>query len=206
MLKTERLVVGPLETNCYLIYDQRSKKCIIVDPGDESEYISSKIEELDLDPVSIIVTHGHFDHILGVSDLKLIYKIPFFCHKNDLFLVDSMNKRAKRWLKRKITEQDPKVDYIFEDYIKIPDFNIKVLETPGHTPGSVSFYLKEEKILFTGDTIFANGIIGRYDLSYSHKEELDKSLNKILKFPGETKIFPGHNELTNVKEEKKYYK
>lgn len=206
MLKTERLVVGSLQTNCYLIYNQRSKKCIIVDPGDDSEYISSKIEELNLKPVSIIVTHGHFDHILGVSDLKLIYKIPFFCHENDLFLVESMNKRAKRWLDREITEQVPKVDFVFEDYLKIPGFKIKVLKTPGHTPGSVSFYIKEGKILLTGDTIFANGIIGRYDLSYSSKEKLDRSINEILKFPEETKIFPGHNKLTNVKEEKKYYK
>ena len=174
----------------------------IVDPGDDSEYLSSKLSDLNLKPVSIVATHGHFDHILAVADLKLIYNIPFLCAKKDEFLVKSMKSRAKRWLERDIFEQNPTINKYLKDFLKTKDFNIKLLSTPGHTPGGVCLYLKEENILFSGDVIFANGNVGRYDLSYSNKVELEKSVQMILNLPGKTKIFPGHGVSTYVRKEK----
>jgi len=206
MYKILKLIVGDLQTNCYLLYSDLSKKCVIIDPGDNSEYISSKISDLDLEPVSIIATHGHFDHILAVNDLKLIYKIPFYCHKDDAFLVNSMVKRAQKWLSRKIVEQNPKTEFFLGTEYKNSDFIIKVMHTPGHTPGSVCLYLKKENILFSGDVLFSGGNIGRYDLSYSNRFDLYKSIRLLLKLSNKTVIYSGHGEETNIEKEKEYFK
>ena len=201
----ETLIVGSLSTNCYLYYS-KSKDCVIIDPGDDAEYIIDSITRLGLKPVAIIATHGHFDHILAVDQLKQTYQIPFCCNLKDEFLTKSMKQRANRWLSRKIYEVSPKIDIEIKDSISFGDINLKVLTTPGHTPGSVCLYLEKEKIIFSGDTIFADGYIGRYDFSYSDKLRLEKSIHLILQLTGETKIYSGHGESTDVKKEKKYHK
>lgn len=201
----ETLIVGNLSTNCYLYYS-KSKDCIIIDPGDDAEYIIDSITRLSLNPLAIIATHGHFDHILAVDQLKQTYKIPFCCSIKDDFLAKSMKQRAGRWLSRKIYEISPKIDINLEKIFSVSDISLKILSTPGHTPGSVCLYLKKENIIFSGDTIFANGSIGRYDFSYSNKLQLEKSIHLILQLTSETKIYPGHGEKTNVKQEKKYHK
>jgi glyoxylase-like metal-dependent hydrolase (beta-lactamase superfamily II) len=201
----KKLVVGPLQTNCYL-YFSKNRSCLIVDPGDDAEYITDKINEYNLNPIAIIATHGHFDHILSVDQLKKTFNIPFLVSKKDEFLVKSMAQRAKKWLGRKIYEQNPKIDNYLEDKLSLEINKLKIIKTPGHTPGGICIYVKEEKLLFTGDTIFSDGYVGRTDFSYSNKLDLENSIKLILQLPDETKILSGHGEETNVKKEKKYHK
>lgn len=201
----KKLTVGSLQTNCYLYY-LKNKNCIIIDPGDDAEYIIDSIQKYELKPVAIVATHGHFDHLLSVSQLKETFNIPFLISKKDVFLVSSMRDRAKHWLSRKIFEINPSVDGYLLDKLEIEGFKISVLSTPGHTPGSVCLYDKDQNILFTGDLIFSDGNIGRYDFSYSNKLDLENSIQLILQLQNETKVCPGHGEETSIKKEKEFHK
>src|SRR3989344_2876188 len=137
-----QLVVGQLQANCYILADQKNGKAIIVDPGDDAEYIKNVLRDLDVTPTKIIATHGHFDHILAAWELQQVYKIPFLIHKNDAFLVKRMRETAKHFLKIDIPDLPPGVDGFLteKEVILVGKTNVKIFETPGHTPGSVCFY------------------------------------------------------------------
>lgn len=200
-------MVGGLATNCYLLWST-DKSAVIIDPGDEGTEIAQVINELQLKPMMILLTHGHFDHILGVIDLQLIYKIPIAMGKEDAFLVDRAAAAARYFLKRNI--KIPKIKSIDESLpeiktIKLDDETIRVIKSPGHTPGGVSFYAPKSKLLFTGDTIFADGLRGETDHQYSSKKLLFRSICNLLKLPDETKVLPGHGEETNLAEVKKLF-
>lgn len=201
------LIVGQMQENCYLVYDSRSLEGLIIDPGDDGDYIERIIADKKLIPVQIIATHGHFDHIMAVTELKLAYNIPFLVHKNDEFLVKNMKSSAKHFLGIE-TDPPPNVDnYLGSDNkVKIRDNYLEIMETPGHTPGSCCLYSKEENILFTGDLLFADGGSGRTDFSYSDAEQLKKSLKNIFKLPPGTQILSGHGRNSTLKEENSYHK
>lgn len=202
------LPVGPLQTNCYLASCPETKEAIIVDPGDSGDFISQKILDLKLQPKAIVATHGHVDHIVAVIELKLAFNIPFLAHKKDLFLLKrtketieyflgfnpypelSQWKNAEKFIDRCVKEGDE---------IAFGNQKLKVIETPGHTPGGVSLHAKG--VLFSGDTLFKNGV-GRTDLSYSSKEDLEASLQKLSKLPPKTIVYPGHGPETTISAEK----
>lgn len=204
-MKIEKLSLGALQTNCYLIYD--NNEGIIIDPADEAEFIAQKINESKFKPKAIIATHGHFDHILAAGELQMIFNIPFFIHQNDEFLLKQMNSSASHWLNYKINKPLPEnIKYLkLNDAIAVDDLNFKIIETPGHTPGSICIYAKLPitnyelltPILFSGDTLFKNGI-GRYDFSYSSKMQSDRSLKKLFQLPKNTLVYPGHGEKTTI--------
>jgi hydroxyacylglutathione hydrolase len=213
MIEVARLIVGGLRANCYLVWDKKSREAVIIDPGDEADYIIEKINELDLRPQKIVATHGHFDHVMAVNELKLAlqaqagFKIPFLMHKKD--------ERILRWMRRSaiyFTKVDPGPkpeanENIKEGVvIKAGEIELRVIETPGHTLGGVCLYCPKEKILFSGDTIFAEGAVGRTDFPYCSKAELKKSIKKLLKLPEETKVFPGHGEETTILEWKAFFR
>jgi len=207
MLNYRKLVVGELATNCYLVWSA-DKTCLVIDPGDEGTEIAQIINDLGLKPMMILLTHGHFDHILGVIDLQLIYKIPIAMGKEDAFLVDKAGETARYFLKRNI--KIPKIKSIDESLpeiktIKLDDEIIKVIKCPGHTPGGVSFYAPKSKLLFTGDTVFAGGLRGETDHLYSSKKLLYRSICNLLKLPDETLVLPGHGEETNLAETKRLF-
>lgn len=206
MLKIKTLTIGQMQTNCYLIFDQENKDCLIIDPGDDADYISKIILELKLNPLKIIATHGHFDHILGVTELKLNFNTPFFINPSDYFLVANMAKNAQFFLGIK-TGPPPKIDGRIKDKeeVVIGTHKLLVIKTAGHTPGSICLYCQKQQFLITGDTLFANGTIGRTDFSYSSSPNLKKSLLKIFKLPAETIIYPGHGEKSNLQSEKQYH-
>jgi glyoxylase-like metal-dependent hydrolase (beta-lactamase superfamily II) len=202
MLTYKTLVVGELQTNCYLIWN-KSKDCLIIDPGDEGVEIGEEIRSLGLKPLGVVATHGHFDHVMGVLDLKLIYKIPFSCSERDKFLLDRCQETASYYLKREVKVPKITIDnnLALRKQIKIGGEELEIIQTPGHTPGGVCFYSQKNKILFSGDTVFA-GSVGRTDYSYGSKEELGRSLKSIYKLEMETLILPGHGKETRIAREK----
>ena len=208
-MKIKVLAVGQLSTNCYLVYD--AGEGVIIDPADEADFIAETVQKLGFKPKAIISTHGHFDHNLAAGELQMIFNIPFLIHKSDEFLFDKNNDSASYWLKRKINHIEPqKIEFLKQgDIIEFGKSRLKVLETPGHTPGSICLISDNkqtsgepvESILFSGDLIFKNAV-GRSDFSYSDEKELKKSLEKILKLPENTIVYPGHGEKTTIREEK----
>lgn len=205
-MRIRSLIVGRLQSNCYLIFDDTTEATII-DPGDDADYIIRIIADEGATPTKIIATHGHFDHIMAATELQLAYSIPFLIHKKDKFLVKRMNDTALYF-----TGIDggppPKIDGYLKDgqRIKIGDSSFAIIETPGHTPGSISLYNKKESVLIAGDLIFAGGGVGRTDFSYSSPEDLQASLSKILKLSKATTMYSGHGPKTTIENERSFHK
>jgi len=201
-LQVERIIVGPLASNCYIIWDNLLKKGAIIDPGDDAKSILNKIAELDVDIDYILATHGHFDHIGAVANLKKETNGEFLAHKEDLFFIEDAENAANRW--GFTIEKPPSPDRFIEDgdIIKLGDFELKVMHTPGHSPGGVSFLYDE--MVFSGDTLF-NGSIGRTDFRKGSFEELSKSIKtRLYTLSDNTIVYTGHGPITKIGVEKIY--
>ncbi len=193
MLKVIQLQVGELKSNCFLVYNPKTKNCVIIDPGDEAEFIETKILENNLNPVLIVSTHGHFDHVLASLELKLAYKIPFLISEKDKPLIVRADKTANYFSDIKNNLKVIPDGFIRNsDEITLDKEKLKVIETPGHTPGSISLYSSRNKILFAGDLFFADGSFGRFDFKYSSKEKLLRSIKRLLKLPHDVIVYCGH--------------
>jgi glyoxylase-like metal-dependent hydrolase (beta-lactamase superfamily II) len=192
MVIVKRLPLGQMAANCYLVFDSDSRVTLIIDPADESDFISRVIEELDLKPKAILASHGHFDHLMAAAELKLIYRIPFCLNPKDSFLVKRLVSSSKKF--SAVKTLPIKIDKALKegDKIKLGKEVFKVKEVPGHTPGSVCFLGK--KVAFIGDLFFKDGTIGRYDFSYADKRKLLKSIEKVLALGSKITCYPGHGE------------
>ncbi|OGG03707.1 hypothetical protein A2W14_03990 [Candidatus Gottesmanbacteria bacterium RBG_16_37_8] len=200
------LTVGRMQENCYLVFDNKTKKGIVIDPGDDADYIERIIADHTMIPQAIIATHGHFDHLMAAIELVLAYKIPFIINCLDKFLVNNLSQSAKHFLGIEAGPPPPVAACLKDkEKIMIGKYTLTVIYTPGHTPGSICLYDKSNNILFTGDTLFADGGIGRTDFSYSDQHKLTASLKKIFRLPGQTCIFPGHGRVSTLEEEKIYH-
>lgn len=204
MIKIRKLNVGQLQTNCYIVIS--GTEALIIDPGDDADYIMRIISDEKVNPAKIIATHSHYDHILAVTELKLAYKIPFLMHRKDEFLLKRMRSSAAHF-GRIIADPPPKIDkYLKEDEkLVISHLKFDIIHTPGHTPGSISLYSKEAKAVLVGDVMFAGGGIGRTDFAYSDQPLLLKSIDKLLKLPEGIKVYCGHGEETNIRDIRKYF-
>jgi glyoxylase-like metal-dependent hydrolase (beta-lactamase superfamily II) len=192
--------LGSLQANCYFLIEEND--LILIDPGDDVPFILEEIQRQKLNLKAIFATHGHFDHIGAVGEIQQSFNVPFYINEKDLFLVERLNETAKYFLGYNPYFLPPKnIKELNNKKFHISRLTFDVISTPGHTPGSVCFYFQKEKLVFTGDTLFKNGI-GRYDFSYSDKRELFNSLKKILSLPDETLIYPGHGEQTVIGDEK----
>ena len=192
--------LGLLQANCYFLIEEND--LILIDPGDDVPFILEEIQRKRLNLKAIFATHGHFDHIGAVGEIQKSFDVPFYINEKDLFLVERLNETAKYFLGYNPYFLPPKnIKELNNKKFHFSRFTFDVISTSGHTPGSVCFYFQKEKLVFTGDTLFKNGI-GRYDFSYSDKRELFESLKKILSLPDETLIYPGHGEQTVIGDEK----
>ncbi len=192
----KRIPAGVYAANCYIIMDEHNNEAVIVDPGGDEEDIISIIEEFKADPKYILLTHGHIDHIGGAVNLKNKYNIPIVINKKDEELILSSAYMFGSFGNGKKADMNVKDG----DKLKIGNMDILCIETPGHTPGGMS-YLVEDNV-FTGDTLFA-GSIGRTDLSGGDYETIIKSINtKLIPLGEEIKVFPGHGPQSTIKREK----
>ncbi len=197
----ETIVVGALETNCYLVYCEQTLECAVVDPGAEPEKIIRSIGEKALKPNVLINTHGHVDHVGANKDIKEKYDIPLIIHSSDSAMLNNiLNSTMGFFLGAK---KSPPPDKFIEEgeEIHIGNSKLKVIHTPGHSPGSVS--LSGDGFLLSGDVLFCGGV-GRTDLPGGSWTELEKSIReRIYSFPDDTSILPGHGPSTTVGQEKK---
>lgn len=194
-VNVETLVLGDLDTNCYVVSCKATGAALIIDPADNGEYITSVILEKQLLPQAIILTHGHFDHVLGLLEVKLNFQTPVLMHEADAFLLEKARDSAKYWLKREV-DPVPPADVFIKDaeMITFGEAWLRVLETPGHTPGSVTLY--NDEVMFTGDTLFKEGV-GSTNHSYSSSKQLWKSVEKIndLRQKKAHAAYPGHGSM-----------
>lgn len=192
--------LGRMQANCYFL--THGKNCLIIDPADDAGFILEQIQRNGFSLVGMLATHGHFDHIMAAGEIQLSVDVPLYMSEQDQFLVDRLNETAKYFLGFDPQSLRPtKIDYLKEGVCHVSRFMFDVISTPGHTPGSNSYYFRKEKVIFTGDTLF-RGTIGRYDFSYSKKRLLKQSLQRLVDLPGETFVYPGHGESTTISEEK----
>jgi len=199
MAKVHTLVVGRLQTNCYIL--QSDSTALVVDPGDEPERILRFLTDIAVKPSRIIATHTHFDHVLGVDSIRDKFQIPFLIHHDDLSMLESMQSRVRQIMDFSVPPP-PKVDQFLRDgeSIAFGEDRVKVIHTPGHSPGSIS--LVGPRFVLTGDALF-NQSIGRTDLPGGDLDTLVRSITeRLFTLDDDTIVYPGHGPETSIGDEK----
>lgn len=199
------IVVGPIGTNCYLVVNKETKNAFVVDPGAQADVIAQRIRREQAKLQGILLTHGHFDHIMAVRELKELFPAEVYAAEKETPLLMDPEANCSRGFgmgSGYIVKPDREVKD--KEKLTLADVTVEVMETPGHTKGGVCFYIEEEKLLFCGDTLFEESI-GRSDLPTGSAKELLHSLKeKVLVLPEEVVAFPGHGSSTKIGHEKKY--
>ena len=202
--RIQTYVLGGVSTNCYLIFHDGTREAVVVDPADNGAYVLNKCRELGVHPMAVLLTHGHFDHILAVKDICRAFPCKVYAgREEDRLLQDaSLNLSGSMGTEQTVIEADVLVKD--GDVLSLVGFSWKVLETPGHTAGSVCYYVESEDVLLSGDTLFADSL-GRTDLPTGDLQAIVRSITeKLLTLPEDTMVYPGHGEVTTIGHEKRY--
>lgn len=203
-MKIQNFVLGMVGTNCYLVVNEEEKQCILIDPAVYSGEITEQIRREGLDLRAILLTHGHFDHIMGIDGFRKEFpEIPVYAHREEEALLRDASMNASLELGRQYTFSG--AAYVEDDdVLDLAGMQFRVIHTPGHTIGGCCYYLQEEKVLFSGDTLFRESI-GRTDFPTGNSGQLMRSIReKLFTLPEETAVYPGHMERTTIGDEKKY--
>ncbi len=202
MMKIESLVCNMLQENCYVVSDE-TKECVIIDCGafyeEERRALVEYIRNNDLKPVHLLATHGHLDHNFGNDTIFKEFGLKPEIAQADEAWITNCKEQAMKLYGMTLEMEMPEVGHFLSDKEKIQFGNhtLEVMETPGHSPGSVVFYCKEENVLFTGDTLFQM-TIGRTDLEGGSMMQIIQSLRIIAQLPDNTKVYPGHGYTTTI--------
>ncbi|MGI5857197.1 MAG: MBL fold metallo-hydrolase [Candidatus Merdivicinus sp.] len=197
-MKITALTVGAIQTNCYLVSDQNGD-AVIIDPGAEPEKIAACLAEEGLNPLAILLTHGHFDHIGGVSALKERFGIPFYLHGADTEMQADAKKNGSAAFGMPVPDLSGARTVADGETVKAGNMTFTLLHTPGHTKGSCCYQAGDA--LFTGDTLFCGGV-GRTDLYGGDWREILQSLGKLAALPGKFHIYPGHGPFSSLDAER----
>jgi hydroxyacylglutathione hydrolase len=195
----ERIVVGQLEENAYIISDEETKDAIVIDPGDEGDRLVDIIKGRGLKVETVILTHAHFDHVGAAGDIKAATGAKILLHKGDTETYSMAKEHGAFWGISVDDLPDPDGFLDEGDDVKVGGLNFKVIHTPGHSPGGLCLY--GEGIVITGDTIFC-GSVGRTDFPGGSHEMLKKSFGRLLELPEDTKVYSGHGPETTIGREK----
>ena len=203
-MKIHTLVLGMVQTNVYVLIQEESREAVLFDPGDVPERICDYLNQNQLEAKAVCLTHGHFDHILAVPELQKKLSVPVYASAREENLLSSgeLNESLAA-CRREVTV---KPDRMLKDgeVFEAAGFQIMMIDTPGHTEGSCCYYLKEEKVLFSGDTLF-EGSVGRTDLHTGSMNELMRSIKeKLSPLPDDTEVYPGHGGMTTIGDERKW--
>ena len=196
-MEIKKIINGYMENNTYLLI--KGDDCLLIDPSFEKEKIEKELKDKNLK--AILITHGHFDHIFSVEYFAKKYHVPVYLNTHDDFLLND----PYGGVNNEFNKDDVVTKFDYVDLAKIneiKDFNITVIHTPGHTPGSTCFYNKEKNVVFTGDTLFYK-TIGATRFPRSNEEELRSSIKeKLLSLPNQTVVLPGHGQDSTIENEK----
>lgn len=196
-LKIQEYQVGAIMTNCYFLINEETKETVIVDPGGSTKMLESRVSQEGLKPVAILLTHGHFDHASGAGELKQKYGIDVYAHEDEKETMKNPDINLSTMLG--ITEQYDADVYVKEgDILHLAGFDMEVIHTPGHTAGGVCYYLKEQKILLSGDALFCMSV-GRTDFPGGSASTLIRGIKeKLMVLPDDVQVLPGHEGKTYI--------
>ncbi len=194
-MKIEAVQVGELQTNCYIVWDENTKNAAVIDPGDDGAFLADRLKKHGLTLQYILLTHGHFDHIGGVEELREI------CGGSPKIYLSGKDLGLEAVFHETIT-LDPKTvtDWKEGDMVSMDSITFRVMETPGHTPGSVCLLCGD--ILFSGDTLF-QGSCGRTDFPGGSWTQMSQSLKRLYELPGDYTVLSGHTGSTTLERERK---
>ena len=197
-MKIHVLQLGQIGTNCYIFHQEGGVKCGVVDPGGQGEELAGWLKEQGLEPEAVLLTHGHFDHILGLAGLRAAWPdLPIYCHPADLGQGETTHIFGQDF---PTVRSFGKISTYEEGgVLHIAGTDVEVLETPGHTPGSVT--LRAGDVLFTGDTLFA-GSMGRTDLPGGDEGQIMRSLRRLGELEGDYRVLPGHEGQSTLERER----
>ena len=197
-MKVLSAMVGPIMTNCYILCDEAAKVCAVIDPGDEPKRIEAMIASCGCSPVMILLTHGHFDHCTGVAGLLEKWPdLPVYIHEADV--TDGVGGELTF---RRLDEKNQR--YWHEgDTLTVGGLTLRVMETPGHSRGSVCLLVEGQGVIFSGDTLF-RGNCGRCDFPGGDYRAMLRSLARLGRLEGQYQVYPGHEAATDMEYERKY--
>ena len=202
-MKIEKFVLGSCGTNCYMIINEETKEMIIVDPATCPDYLVSHVKSNGYLPKAIFITHGHFDHVMGIDGWVKEYDIPVYIHEDEKRIIEdaSLNLSAlfgQSYTYTKVTCLKDK------ETIDVAGYQFQVIHTPGHTCGGCCYYCEEKQILMSGDTLFYQSV-GRSDFPTGSMSTLVRSIkDKLFCLPEEVVVYPGHMDTTSIVDEKMY--
>ncbi len=199
----QQCVLGMVCTNCYFLMNKETKELLIVDPADAPEKIDQMVVRMEGKPVGILLTHGHYDHILAVEAVREKYGLKVYAHQDEAALLKNPTLNLSGYGQGgcRVVPDELLVD---GQKFQEAGFEIQVIHTPGHTAGSCCYYFQEEGILVSGDTLFC-GSVGRTDLPTGSTSQIIDSLHKLLdNLPEEIDVLPGHESTTTIGYEKRY--
>ena len=206
-MRINHYVVGMVQTNCYVVINDKTKECFVIDPGASGKQLAEKIKQDNLELKAVLLTHGHFDHVGGAQDLAEEFDVKIYAHEKEASTLKYPDKNVS-WMVGK--EESYKADVFLKDgeEIVIADFAIKVLHTPGHTEGGCCYYVADEAVIFTGDTLFAQSV-GRTDFPGGSMSQIVRSireklltLNEAGNLETDIMVYPGHNDPTTIETER----
>lgn len=201
-LKIGKITMGICQTNCYFVYEEGKNEVLFFDPADSGDYIYQCLKDKGFTIAAILLTHGHFDHIWGVSKLKELTGAKVYALDTEEALCKSAKLNVSAAAGR-ACELVPDVLLRDEEIITLSEIPLQVLATPGHTEGSCCYYFEKDKLLISGDTLFQESV-GRTDLPTGSMSKLVRSVReKLMVLPEEVKVYPGHGEATTIGFEKK---
>ncbi|MGI6071051.1 MAG: MBL fold metallo-hydrolase [Blautia sp.] len=198
-LEMQQLILGMVYTNCYFLKNKETGELFIVDPADAPQKIEAMVDRMEGRPTAVLLTHGHYDHILAANALREKYGLKIYACEEERELLEnpaanlsgSCSVTADVWLKD-------------QEVFQAAGFQVQMLHTPGHTKGSCCYYLEDEKILLSGDTLFCESV-GRTDLPTGSTSAIVRSLHRLLDtLPDEVEVYPGHESMTTIAHEKRY--
>lgn len=202
-MKINHYVVGPVQTNCYFVVNDETKEMICIDPGASANKLAEIARKEGFKPVAVLLTHGHFDHAAGAEEFAKEFDIKIYAYEKEKDTLKDPELNVSWMMGDKLVFS---ADEFLKDEqeIDIAGFHIRVLFTPGHTPGGCCYYFPYEEVLFSGDSLFCQSI-GRTDFKKGSMSDLVRAIKeKLLVLPERTTVYPGHNDVTSIENERMY--